>query len=69
VAGLVDEVHLMIGPAFLGGGTPVSENRPPMALRLLESRILEGSELTGLRPSPTSMSWWLRWDAGLRPVG
>jgi len=35
----------MIGPAFLGGGTPVSENRPPMALRLLESRILEGSEL------------------------
>jgi len=45
VAGLVDEVHLMIGPAFLGGGTPVSENRPPMALRLLESRILEGSEL------------------------
>ena len=45
VAGLVDELHLMIGPAFLSGGTPVFEGRSPLALRLLESRTLEGSEL------------------------
>jgi dihydrofolate reductase len=45
IGGLVDEVHLMIGPAFLGGGTPVFEGRSPVALRLLGSRTLEGSEL------------------------
>ncbi len=33
------------------------------------SLFLRVPVLTGLRPSPTSMSWWLRWDAGLRPVG
>jgi dihydrofolate reductase len=45
VGGLVDELHLMIGPAFLGGGTPVYEGPERVALRLLESRTLEGSEL------------------------
>jgi dihydrofolate reductase len=45
VGGLVDELHLMIGPAFLGGGTPVFEGPERVALRLLESRTLEGSEL------------------------
>ena len=44
-AGLVDELHLMIGPAFLGGGTPVFADRPRLPLRLLDSRTLEGSEL------------------------
>lgn len=43
-AGLVDEVHLMIGPALLGAGTPVFEGRPA-ALRLLDSRTLQESEL------------------------
>jgi len=44
VAGVVDEVHLMIGPAFLGGGTPVFEgSRLPM--RLVESRVLADSQL------------------------
>ena len=45
VGGLVDELHLMIGPAFLGGGTPVFAGPERVALRLLESRTLEGSEL------------------------
>jgi dihydrofolate reductase len=45
VGGLVDELHLMIGPAFLGGGTPVFGGPERVALRLLESRTLEGSEL------------------------
>jgi dihydrofolate reductase len=45
VGGLVDELHLMIGAAFLGGGTPVFEGPERVALRLLESRTLEGSEL------------------------
>ncbi len=43
--GLVDELHLMIGPALLGGGTPVFAGRAPVALRLLESHPLERSEL------------------------
>ncbi|MHB1133357.1 MAG: dihydrofolate reductase family protein [Chloroflexota bacterium] len=43
--GLVDELHLMIGPALLGGGTPVFEGRSPVALRLLNSRTLDDSEL------------------------
>ena len=45
VGGLVDELHLVIGPAFLGGGTPVFGGPERVALRLLESRTLEGSEL------------------------
>jgi dihydrofolate reductase len=49
VGGLVDELHLMIGPAFLGGGTPVFEGRSRVALRLLDSRTLEGSELVLVR--------------------
>jgi dihydrofolate reductase len=49
VAGLVDELHLMIGPAFLGGGTPVFEGGSRMALRLLDSRTLEDSELVLVR--------------------
>lgn len=49
VVGLVDELHLMIGPAFLGGGTPVFEGGSRVALRLLDSRILEGSELVLVR--------------------
>lgn len=49
--GLVDEVHLMIGPAFLGGGTPVFDG-PRVPLRLLESRTLDGSELVLTRYAP-----------------
>lgn len=47
VAGLVDELHLMVGSAFLGAGTPVfAGERTP--LHLLEARTL-GSELVLLR--------------------
>jgi dihydrofolate reductase len=44
LAGLVDEVHLIIGSAFLGGGTPVFKG-PRTPLRLLESGRLEDSSL------------------------
>jgi dihydrofolate reductase len=44
VAGLVDELHLMVGPSFLGGGTPVFAGRP-VPLALLDSRTLPGSQL------------------------
>jgi dihydrofolate reductase len=47
--GLVDELHLMIGPALLGGGTPVFEGRAPVALRLLDARTLANSELVLIR--------------------
>jgi dihydrofolate reductase len=49
IAGLVDELNLMIGPALLGGGTPVFEGGLPVALRLLESRTLANSELVLVR--------------------
>ncbi|MGN9841219.1 dihydrofolate reductase family protein [Nonomuraea sp. H19] len=45
IAGLVDELHLMIGSALLGAGTPVFESGTPVALRLLEARTMEGGEL------------------------
>lgn len=52
-AGLVDELHLMIGPAFVGGGTPAYEGTSPVGLRLLESRTLENSQLVLARYSVT----------------
>jgi dihydrofolate reductase len=52
VAGLVDELHLMIGPALLGTGTPVFEGGSRVALRLLGSRTLEDSELVLVRYGP-----------------
>src|SRR5919106_7874 len=43
-AGLVDELHLMIGSAFLGDGVPVFAG-PRTDLRLLETRRLDDSQL------------------------
>jgi dihydrofolate reductase len=43
-AGLVDEVHLMIGAAFLGDGVPVFDG-PRTALQLLDARVLGDSSL------------------------
>lgn len=40
--GLVDELHLMVGPAALGGGTAVFE--APASLTLRETRHCEGSD-------------------------
>ena len=45
--GLVDELHLMVGPAALGGGTPLFGM--PARLSLLESRRFEGSDNVLLR--------------------
>jgi dihydrofolate reductase len=44
VAGLVDELHLMIGPAFLGDGVPVFSG-PRTHLRLVDVRQLGDSQL------------------------
>jgi dihydrofolate reductase len=41
--GLVDEIHLMIGPVVLGSGTPIFDDKPPVSLRLIETRMWEGS--------------------------
>ena len=46
-AGLVDEVHLMVGPVVLGGGTPAFA--APVALRLIDTRRFEGSGNVVLR--------------------
>jgi dihydrofolate reductase len=43
-AGLVDELHLMIGSAFLGDGVPVFAGART-ELRLLDARVLDGSSL------------------------
>jgi dihydrofolate reductase len=41
--GLVDELHLMIGPTVVGDGTPAFEGGRPVSLRLLETRSWAGS--------------------------
>jgi dihydrofolate reductase len=41
-AGLVDEVHLMVGPAALGDGTPAFS--APATLRRLDTRTWDGSD-------------------------
>jgi dihydrofolate reductase len=40
---LVDELHLMIGPVVLGAGTPLFDGRPPISLRLIDTRTWDGS--------------------------
>ena len=41
--GLVDELHLMIGPILVGAGTPLFDGRTPVSLRLLDTRTWEDS--------------------------
>ncbi|MBB5789575.1 dihydrofolate reductase family protein [Jiangella mangrovi] len=48
-AGLLDEVHLLVGSAFLGGGTPVWDGGPRTPLRLLDAHRLGDSQLALLR--------------------
>lgn len=40
--GLIDELHFMVGPAALGGGTPLFPG--PVALTLLSTRRFDGSD-------------------------
>ncbi|HSK48262.1 MAG TPA: dihydrofolate reductase family protein [Coriobacteriia bacterium] len=44
-AGLVDELHLMIGAGIVCDGVRAFERRPPGSLRLLDARAFEGSSL------------------------
>lgn len=48
-SGLVDELHLMIGPGVVGGGVPAFENVGATALRLLGAGPLADSGLVLLR--------------------
>ena len=52
-AGLVDELHFMIGSAFLGEGVPVFSG-PRTDLRLLEAKVLDGSQLVLARYAATT---------------
>jgi dihydrofolate reductase len=49
VAGLVDELLLMLGAAVLGGGTPAFGAGPVPPLRLVDTRRREGSDNLLLR--------------------
>lgn len=49
LAGLVDELHLMIGPVVLGDGTPAFGTAHVPPLRLLETRTFDDSPNVVLR--------------------
>jgi dihydrofolate reductase len=49
VAGLVDELHLMVGATVLGGGTPIFGAGPIPPLRLANTRRRDGSDNLLLR--------------------
>jgi dihydrofolate reductase len=48
-AGLVDELHMMVGAVVLGGGTPAFAEPPANPLRLIDTRTWEGSSNVLLR--------------------
>jgi dihydrofolate reductase len=52
-AGLVDELHLMVGAVVLGGGTPAFIQPLTSPLRLLGTRTSEGSSNTLLTYAPS----------------
>ncbi len=41
--GLIDEIHLMIGPVVIGAGTPVFDAQPAALLELIDTRTWQGS--------------------------
>jgi dihydrofolate reductase len=48
-AGLVDELHLMVGASVLGGGTPAFSAGQPTSLRLMDIARRDGSDNVVLR--------------------
>jgi dihydrofolate reductase len=40
---LVDELHLIIAPVVLSAGTPLFKGKPPVSLRLIDTRTWDGS--------------------------
>jgi dihydrofolate reductase len=40
---LVDELHLMISPVLVGAGTPIFDGKPPVSLRLIDTRTWDDS--------------------------
>ncbi|WP_307665104.1 sigma-70 family RNA polymerase sigma factor [Streptomyces sp. V1I1] len=51
-AGLVDELHLMIGPVVVGGGTPAFGAGPVPPLRLLSTHTWDGTDNMLVRYAP-----------------
>jgi dihydrofolate reductase len=49
VNGLVDELHLMIGPVVLGAGTPIFDSPPPDPLRLIDTNTWDGAGIVLVR--------------------
>ncbi|RPI34635.1 MAG: deaminase [Chloroflexota bacterium] len=47
--GLVDELHLMIGPVVIGAGTPLFDGQPAVSLRLIDTHTWEGSGIALVR--------------------
>ncbi len=54
--GLVDELHLMIGPVVLGDGTPAFGGKDTVPLRLIDTRTWEGSGIVLVRYEPVRSS-------------
>ena len=55
-AGLVDELHLMVGPVVLGAGTPAFGVAPAEPLSLLGTRTFDGSDNLLVRYATTRVS-------------
>lgn len=46
---LVDELHLLISPVILGEGTTIFDGKPPVSLRLIDTRTWDDSGLVLVR--------------------
>jgi dihydrofolate reductase len=55
-AGLVDELHLIVGSVVLGAGTPAFGTAPAAPLRLLDTRTWEGSDNVLVRYAATGQA-------------